>query len=210
MFLFSRLLTLSGPPQETIPWAIEINSHVDSLVDTDVACWLAVYGHPLGTVAWSTIVESRAQMADMGAKLTVDATYLSLVSRAADWVKTPGQDFFRQLVNPTPPTGGPPGVGSVAQVTTAVANAGKYGEAFAWGLDMAEYASGLAGTPVTFLTDVYGKFGSVAWISIQADMAAVDALDANQSDPGYMERIGNLGDLFVPGSGNVSLLSRIG
>ena len=209
MFLFSRVLTLSGPPQETMSWAVEINNKVNSIVDINVACWAALYGRPIGTFAWSTIVESRAQVVDIGTTLLADSDYLSLVSSATGWVQTPGQDYLRQLINPGPPPAAPPGIGAVAQMTTAVVNAGKYAEAFAWGLDMAEYTSGLTGSPVGFFSDVVGTFGGVAWVSIVADMAALDALDANQNDPGYLSRIGNLGDLFVPGSGNVSLLTRI-
>ena len=211
MFQFSRMLTLSGPPDETMAWAAEITGVANAASDVDVTCWVALYGHPIGTVGWSARVEGRAQMAAMGAKLASDKSYTKLVNRAADWVRTPGQDNFRRPLNPpaTPPSGPPP-IGAVAQVTTAVASAARIMDAMTWGLDMAEHTAGVSGLPVTFFADVYGQFGGVAWIGVQPDMAAADAADERlNGDAGYMERIGKLGDLFEPGSGNIALMTRI-
>ncbi len=211
MFLFSRLLTLSGPPDETMGWAAEITGVANGASDVNVTCWAALYGHPIGTVAWSAIVENRSQMAGLGAALGADKSYGKLVSRADDWVRTPGQDSFRRPLNPaaTPPAGPPP-LGAVAQITTAVATAGRMMDAMAWGLEVAEYVAGVSGSPVTFFSDVYGQFGGVAWIGVQPDMATADAQDEQlNGDAGYMQRIGTLGDLFEPGSGNVALMTRI-
>ena len=211
MFLFSRLVTLSGPPDESMTWAGEITGVVNGVSEVDVTCWAALYGHPVGTVAWSAVVESRTQMMTLGAKLAAEPSYAALLSRAADWLRTPGQDNFRRPLNPaTTPPSGPPPIGAVAQVTTAVATAGRLMDAMAWGLDMAAYTASVSELPVTFFSDVYGQFGGVAWIGIQPDMAAVDATDVRlNGDAGYMERIGKLGDLFVANSGNVALMTRI-
>lgn len=211
MFLFSRLLTLSGPPDETMAWAGDITGVVNNASDVNVTCWAALYGHPVGTVAWSAIVENRTQMSTLGAKLSVEPAYASLVSKAADWVRTPGVDHFRRPLNPaaTPPAGPPP-LGAVAQITTAVCSAARIVDAMAWGLEIAEYTAGVSGLPVTFFSDVYGQFGGVAWIGVQPDMSAADAADERlNGDAGYLERIGKLSDLFEPGSGNVSLMTRI-
>jgi hypothetical protein len=211
MFLFSRLLTLSGPPDESMAWAAEITGVANGASDVDVTCWASLYGHPVGTVAWSAVVESRTQMMTLGAKLAAEPSYSALISRAADWVRTPAQDHFRRPLNAaaTPPSGPPP-IGAVAQVTTAVATAGRLMDAMAWGLDMAEYTAKASELPVTFFSDVYGQFGGVAWIGVQPDMAAVDATDVRlNGDAGYLERIGKLGDLFVANSGNVALMTRI-
>jgi hypothetical protein len=211
MFLFSRLLTLSGPPDESMTWATEITDLVNGASDVDVTCWAALYGHPVGTVAWSAVVESRAQIATLGAKLAAEPAYSTLVNRAADWVRTPGRDDFRRPLNlATTPPSDPPPIGAVAQVTTAIATAGRISDAMAWGLDIADYTAGVAGVPVTFFADVYGPFGGVAWIAVQPDIAAADAVDERLTgDVGYMDRINKLGDLFVAGGANVALMTRI-
>jgi hypothetical protein len=77
-------------------------------------------------------------------------------------------------------------------------------------VDIAEYTAELSGAPVMFSSDLYGTFGSVAWISVVDDLATVDKTQAAiNGDEGYLKRISMGADLFVPASGNTSLLTRI-
>ncbi|MEK7425201.1 MAG: hypothetical protein AAB131_15325 [Actinomycetota bacterium] len=210
MLLFSRTLNLRGPQAETLAWASEVTAHVNAKSGLDVSCWLGLYGVPLGSVGWSAMVESHAHFAEEAAGLIADTEYQALVNRAADWVTGPGQDSMRTLVSGGRGDGGPPAVGSVAYITTAVTALGKVGEAMAWSVEMAEYASGLTGSTVSFYTDLYGTFGSVSWISVLDDMTAVDKSQSiSNNDQGYMQRVSAAGDLFIPGSGNTALMTRI-
>ena len=101
-------------------------------------------------------------------------------------------------------------MGSVAVVTSALVGNGAYEGAIGWGAEMAEYASGVGGVPVMFAVDDFGAFGRVSWISVAPDAAtAATALDALPADAGYVQRLGQTGDLFIPGSGERILGTRV-
>jgi hypothetical protein len=56
----------------------------------------------------------------------------------------------------------------------------------------------------------FGTFGAVSWIGISADAAAADAASAAmESDAAYIEKLGAVGDLFVPASGNRAVATRV-
>jgi hypothetical protein len=209
MFQFARLITLQGDARETMPWASEVTAHVNATTDLDVSLWGTVFGYPVGTLAWSTIVEGRAQLAAEMAKLPADNAYLDLALKAQEWVTGPAEDIFRSVVHGEPGDE-PPAVGAVAAVTQAVAATGKLPEAMAWGVDMAQHASSVTGTNISLLVNAYGVFGGMAFISTVADMAAADASnEALQADSDYIAKIGASAGLFVDGSAEQGLLQRL-
>jgi hypothetical protein len=208
MYQFARLLTLQGDTRETMPWASEITAYVNANTEMDVSLWGSVFGYPTGTLAWSTIVEGRAQLGGEMAKLTTDNAYLDLALKAQDWVTGPAEDVFRSLVHGGP-ADEPPAVGAIASITQAVAATGKMPEAVAWGVDMAQHASSVTGLAVSLLVNAYGDFGGMAFISTAADMAVADASgDALQADADYVAKIGASAGLFVDGTAHQSLLQR--
>lgn len=209
MFQFARLLTLQGDTRETMPWASEITAYVNANTGMDVSLWGSVFGYPTGTLAWSTMVEGRAQLGGEMAKLTSDNVYLDLAVKAQDWVTGPAEDIFRSVVHGGPGDE-PPAVGAIASVTQAVAATGKMPEAMAWGVDMAQHASSVTGIAVSLLVNAYGDFGGMAFISTAADMAVADASgEALQADGDYIAKIGASSGLFVDGSAHQSLLQRL-
>jgi hypothetical protein len=187
-----------------------VTEYVNKKSSLQVSCWAGLYGVPLGSIGWSSMIESRSQLADETRALATDAKYAKIVAKAAEWVVGQGEDTIRTLVSGGRGTAPPPALGSVALRTTAVVAMGQIAAAMAWCVEMAEYASILTGTPVGFFTDAYGTFGSVAWISVADSMAEVDKAEAMTSgDAGYIQRLVAGGDLFVPASGHASLLTRI-
>lgn len=209
MYQFARVVTLQGDPRETMPWATDITAHVNATTNLDVSLWGSVFGFPTGTLAWSTIVEGRAQLGAEMAKLPADNAYLDLALKAQDWSTGPAEDIFRRIVHGGPGDE-PPAVGAVASVTQAVATTGKMPEALAWAIDMADHAASVSGVTVSVGVNAYNDFGGLAFLSLQPDMAAADAAaDAVQGDAGYIERIGRSAGLFVDGSAQQSLLQRV-
>jgi hypothetical protein len=90
-----------------------------------------------------------------------------------------------------------------------VANA-RFGGAIKWCVEMADLVAEITGYPGMFGRDVAGEFGTVAWIGTVPDAATFDT--ANESlakDPRYLAKLDEMGDLFLPGSGQTSILRRI-
>jgi hypothetical protein len=173
--------------------------------------WAAQFGHPVGTVVWSVWVESLADLDAAFSGLANDKKYLTLVDKGQAFVQAPFVDSFRQVVHGPAEAGTAPAVGSMTTVTTAVIANGKYAEAVAWGTEMAEHVGHLSDAPSLFLLDDYGTFGQVTWINGAADAAHADAANKSvNTDVIYIKRLGDVGEMFVPGSGQRALFSRIG
>jgi hypothetical protein len=209
MYLFSRLATLRGNERNSLAWAAKMNGYVDSLSDHSLTLWRADFGYPVGTVAWAAWVESHAALAAGFSKLVDDDGYFDLLDEGQEFLAEPAQDFFRQALHGSPGDEGPP-VGAVSTVTTAVVAGGQYDHGVTWGIEMAQLVEEITGRTTMFLLDAYGTFGQVTWLSGAPDLAAADAAGAaiNANDK-YLKRLGDAGELFVPGSGHRRLMTRI-
>jgi len=209
MYLFSRLATLRGNERRSMAWAVEMSNYVNAHSDHTVTLWRADFGYPVGTVAWSTWVDSLAALNEGFAQLADDDGYHDLVDAGAELIPEPPHDLLRRAVFGEPGTDPPP-PGAVTSVTTAVVANGQYAEATAWGIEMAELVQEITSQPTMFLLDAYGTFGQVTWLSGAPDMATADAGgEAIQANPDYIKRLSDIGDLFVPSSGQQRLVSRI-
>jgi hypothetical protein len=209
MYLFSRLATLRGNERRSLAWAVEMSNYVNAHSDHTVSLWRADFGYPVGTVAWSTWVASLAALDEGFARLADDDGYHDLVDAGLELMPEPPHDLLRRAVfgepgsTPLPP-------GAVTSVTTAVVTNGQYAEATAWGIEMAELVQQITGQPTMFLVDAYGTFGQVTWLSGAPDLATADAGgEAMQANPDYLKRLSDVGDLFVPGSGQQRLVTRV-
>lgn len=208
MLLFSRQLTLSGSPAKTLPWAVEMTAYVNAHSPLDVSLWASNFGNPLGSVAWTTMVESQAQLAAGTASLLSDKGYNDLAEKAADMITTPGLDQLGEAIYGTP--GEPAGVGAVAQVTTATAIVDQMASAVGFAVDIAQFIEGVTGSPIIVLTSLYGTMGGITWIGVQPDMEAADtARDKMRAEPSYLDRVAKTKGLFIPGSGHVSQAIRV-
>ena len=209
MYLFSRLATLRGNERRSLAWAVEMSNYVNAHSDHTVTLWRADFGYPVGTVAWSTWVESLAALNEGFAQLADDDGYHDLSMPAPSsspshrTTCSAGPCSASRATTPPPP-------GAVTSVTTAVVANGQYAEATAWGIEMAELVQQITSQPTMFLVDAYGTFGQVTWLSGAPDMATADAGgEAVQANPDYIKRLSDVGDLFVPSSGQQRLVSRI-
>lgn len=209
MYLFSRVVTLAGPPAASTAFAIEMRQYVADATGRDIALWSAGFGAPLGTVSFAMRVEGLADLQALSEPLLADPGYHERLAAGQQFDGGPATDSLAQPILGELGDASPP-VGSVAMVTTATMNAGRYGKGIAWGIDIAKHVSAVGGMPTMFLTGSFGQFGSVAWIAVAPDMAAVDAAGAAvNSDPAYLGMLDDAGDLFLPGSGNRVLMTRI-
>lgn len=209
MMQFTRMVTLRGPERETMAWAAEITAEVSAKTGLDVTCWASAFGRPVGTLIWSTMVESHDQLFTALSKTRGDPAYAATVAKATAWLVTPAEDALRSFVSMhgEAPTSA---VGSVAFATRTVIANGKLAEAMAWADEVAEYASQLTGLSIALMSDVYGMFGAISWLGVLPNMAAVDSMQAvTMADAGYMQRMIDAGDLFVPTMSARALAVRI-
>lgn len=207
MHLFSRTLTLTGNPRETMPWATSMTQYVNAATPLGLSCWSTTFGFPVGTVVWSARVESQADQAAAAASLATDDTYFDLIEQARDMVAGPAQDRLITVIHGTPGT--PPALGAVVQMTTATAVIDRMADAVAWSVDIAKQVEGEAGYPVFVALDRFGQMGTVSWISSVPDMAAADAVQAKMAaSPTYLGQLAATKGLFIPGSGHVAQAVR--
>jgi hypothetical protein len=190
-------------------WAAEMNAYVSKKSGRPLALWSLGFGQPVGTVVWTTAVDSHADLQVAFGGLREDDGYYALLERGAGFITGPMVDTLREFVHGEPTPGGRP-VGSVAVLTTATMTVERGSDAVAWSVELASYVTSVTGESTTFLVDAYGTFGQVTWLSGSADMAAADAAsDKVRADPGYLKRIAASGGLFIPGSGHRSLATRM-
>jgi hypothetical protein len=208
MQLFTRSLLLVGPFNETTAFATDVRQFVSDQTGRDVGLWSVSFGGPLGTIVFTANVDGLADLESIGATLLAHPDYHAKLAAGQGLSGGPPVDQLSTPIHGE--LGDPPAVGSVASVTTAMMANGAYTDAIGWGVDMAQYVEGVTGYPVTFLADDYGPFGQVRWISVAPDAASMDAaMQKMNADPGYLDKLRASGDLFVQGSGQRGLASRV-
>jgi hypothetical protein len=209
MYLFSRAVLLAGPPAQSGAYAIDMRQYVADVTGRDIALWSAVFGAPLGSMAYAMRVSGLADLQSVSAPLLADPGYHERIAAGQQFSGGPAVDNLAQPMLGELGEESPP-VGSVATLTTATMAGGQYGKAIAWGIDVAQHVSKVSGVPTMFLVNSYGTFGDVAWIAVVPDMATADAAStAVNSDADYLAKLEDAGELFQQGSGNRMLMTRI-
>ena len=210
MLIFQRVVTFTGPPQEVTPWAMEITGHVNDKTHLDVSLWQGISGGNLGTLAWSTLVESLTALEAATDVLATDAAYLDKVSAAADWTTEPGQDYILRVLHSAGGDYVRPDVGAYAEGTTAVPAEGKLAKAGEFGAEIAELHSSLTESSVLLCSNEYGAFGEMRWLALYHSAAEVDrAAELIAKDASYTGKLDAAAGLFVEGLASRTLARRI-
>lgn len=208
MRLFTRTVLTSGPPAEVLAFSTDMRAFVSDTLGIDIGLWTVSFGAPLGTLVYSARVEGVGHLATINETLMSNPAYHEKLAAGAAFSAGAAEDAVM-----TPLHGGvgdPPPVGSVVVATRAVVAGGKYAEAVAWGIDVAVHGEQVTGFPVGFYMSDFGVFGSVGWLSAAPDAAAAEAAgDKLNADPAYIEKLGSVGDLFVPASGMRTMATRV-
>ena len=211
MFLFTRMATPKGAPRDVMAFATEITDVVNSKVETTTTLWQNLFGAPVGTLAWSTLVRNRAQMGQTMMTLMADDDYHRQLERGQEFIRDAiaTEDFLARFIfgNPDEPA---PEVGWVAEMVSATPAAGRMMDAMAWGPEVAQLVGRIGGTMPSFWTNAYGPVGDVMWMTLYPSMEAVDEAQAKlQTNEEYLNDLSKASDLFVPGSGQRASAMRI-
>jgi hypothetical protein len=208
MHLFTRQATLARDQiQDGIAYAVDIAAYVSEKTGLEVNAWTTVYGGPLGSVSWSSRVDSQAAMGAATDALVADAGFQERVAANVHRFDGPLEDSIGEFVALT---GEPGPVRQYAGIVTAQCAAGKIADAMAWGVDIMQLSAKLTGTDHALVRPLYGPFATLVWIALFDTLEEADLLEtARASDPTYLERLDQGGDLFVPGSATQRLIRRL-
>jgi len=210
MHLFSRTITLRGKPREIRAWTQDVCTIVNERTPFDVSLWQVLFGAPLGTVAYSCLVESRAALLAGEAGLVEDDDYLDLIDKGQDMIVVPAEDRLVQMVHHAAGELQRADVGAVADITAAQVEVDRIADAMDWSIGMADLAASITGFPVHLGTVEHGPFGELQWTGTVPDITEADrTAELLAKDPDYVERLGRSGGLFVPGSGRQLLALRV-
>lgn len=209
MYLFSRTVTLKGDPRQTMPFAVAMCELVNRKIDLQVSLWMAVFGAPVGTLHYTTLVHSHAEFEAATASLLTDDEYLEKGAQGEKYLDGPIEDQMVEILHNSG-TYRRAEVGWIGNVVTAQVSNARFGAAINWSIEMADLATEITGNPGMFGRATAGPFGSVGWISVVPDMAALDwANEALGKDARYLAKLDHMGDLFLPGSGRTEVTRRI-
>jgi hypothetical protein len=208
MQLFTRNVQMAGPPAETMSYATDMRAFVTKKTGREIGLWANLFGAPVGAMAYTMRVEGLADLQTVTSELLEDPEYHQKLVAGREYVGAPSVDALGQPIHGE--LGDMPPVGSYAMVTQATMAGGKYMDAVAWGVEIAQLVEKLSGLPTLFLSSNFGGFGDVAWIMVAKDAAGADAAgEAINGNADYMTSVNGAGDLFIPGSGRQSLTTRI-
>lgn len=198
MLLFQRLLRTTGGAAATA-WAAEVTAGVNRHATGEVALWRGAFGSPVGTIGWSSWLESLGQVDDLNASMAGDADLMALVAKGADFVADADPDRLLAIVH-----GGIEGsapLGSYVGAVTAHAAPGKWTEAGAWAAHIADVYSEVTGLNVAVGSTVAGAMGEMTWLVRHDNPASIEAaIAATMSSQRYANEVNGGGDFFLPGA----------
>lgn len=210
MYLFSSQAQLTGDPRKSLAAASEITALVNRKSDLQLSLWAAVLGAPVGSVSFSALVQSRAELDAQSTALLADDEYLAKVADVQQYTAAPPVDTMTEIMHVAGGDYKRADVGAIAEVTSAVITPGKYVAAIQWSIAVADLVAEISGLPVMFGPSVGGTFGQVAWIGSSPDMTTAESIDQQMNkDPRYLAKLDEITGLFVDASGQRVYAKRI-
>ena len=211
MYLFSRTARIdTGRITDALDWALTITEKVNQISQTPVALYSTIFSPEVGTLSWSTIVESLSELEATDAKLMADNGYLDLVSQGTTY-QAPGtvvDDAVASFVVAERSETGSPAYATVTRATLA---SGALATGIETGVAIAHMAKAICGLPVSFLVGTTGTYGGVGWIttaeSIDELQAASETLNAN---PEFVKLLDTKASkAFIAGSATQIMLRKV-
>jgi hypothetical protein len=194
MYLFSRRARLApGNTRAAMTWATSITEKVNQIVSLNTSLFAQTFSPEVGTLVWSTFVPDLATLETANDKLLVDDGYVSMVDEGAKFAQGGVDDSLLQLVAGEADPNRQ--IEYATTIQTVCAN-GSVARGIELGVDIAQRAEKIIGSPVLFATSATGPYGAVAWITGYAD---VNAFEASQQALAADTKFGEFVDKSVPG-----------
>lgn len=211
MYLFSRSVRLGpGNPETQLGWALKMTEKVNQISEMPVRLWTKVFSPGSGSLVWTLTVGDLATLEGTFDKLTADAGYTSLVEEGASHVSgDPVEDSLLQIIHADPKSADiDPKYALSIRATLAPGGAVKGVEL---GVEVAQLASRITGTPTSFGRHVTGTYGQVQWISTYASIAELQSAgDATAADATFSQKVDQeLSTVYLPGEATQEILRRV-
>jgi hypothetical protein len=211
MYLFGRRARLAGGKiRESMAWATGIAEKVTQISGTPVGVWSQVYSPEVGEIVWVTFMPDLSALEAFSDKCLVDDGYIAEVERGAQFI-LPGSvgDVLQVILHGEPDPNRE--VNYTAVVRTTIS--GGIANGTTLGIEIAQKAEALTGTPTAFLADATGNFGGVSWITAYASIEEVERAQMTiNTDPGFVELLDSRAATAyadVPGASTQTLYRRI-
>lgn len=180
-------------------WAGEMAELVRS-TGLPVSLWQGQWGTEPGSIVWSAPIESIAQMADFNQAIVGNQGYLDLLAKGveAQYIADFQPDRVVQLIHGDITEPAP--IGCFVGAVNAVATDGRWSEAGAWAVKIAEMWGGLTGISPIVTTTIAGSMGEFSWLARHDDAASIDAsVGKVMASTEYAAELDAAGGLFRPG-----------
>ena len=183
MFLFSRRTQLvTAKTRDAVAWAVEMTDRVNRTIELPMSLYQQVYSSNVGTVSWSTFAPDLAALEAANDKLMADEGYLNALEASAGLTNGIAHDTLGEVIYGTPD---PERGVEYASVVRSVCGPGGLTRGIAVGIEIAQRAEQITGTPTLFVIDTTGAYGGVGWVTGHHDaralQAANEALNADAS-----------------------------
>jgi hypothetical protein len=173
MYLFSRRARIApGNTQAAMTWAIGITEKVTQITGLNVSLFTPIFSPEVGTLSWSAFVPDLATLEAATDKLAVDDGYISMVDAGAKFGEGGADDALLQIVYGEPNPNRK--VEYVTSVQTVCAN-GSVARGIELGVEIAQKADKIIGSPGMFATAATGSYGSVGWLNGYADVKELES-----------------------------------
>ena len=210
MYMFSRAARLGpGSAHEEQAWAIATTEKVNQISETKVSLWTVFASPGVNTLYWTTFVEDLSTLEATNDKLLADSGYHMLLEQGARYTSNePINDLLMQVVHAEgmDPAREP---AYVAEVEAVIAP-GSAAKGLEIGMEIAQRAAQITGTPTSFSVGATGAYGLVAW---HTGFESITELQRGQTaialDPKFMEYLDkSIGGVYQP-SATQSIYRRL-
>lgn len=188
MYLFSRRVRIGpGHQRDAMEWALEQTEKVNTITGLPVSLYMQVYSPDVGAIGWTTFVPDFATLEAADDKLNADDAFISAVEKGAALTVGGADDTLAQVIH-----GEPDPNRSIEYVTVvrAVSATGNVARGLEVGVELAQRAEKITGTPTLFLADVTGTYGGVSWATAHENVQALEmAQQALANDPSWVQHV---------------------
>jgi hypothetical protein len=190
MYLFSRRGRLGGGNlSEANEWAVGITESVNRITGLNVSLYAQVYSPEFGTMVWSCFLPDLAALEAAGDKLLADDAYVAAADKGAAMIDGGLDDSLLQVIHGEVDPNRQ--IEYVTSVRTVCAN-GNLRRGLELGVEIAQRAEKVSGSPTMFLLEATGTYGGVGWVSGFPDVRTMEtaqqALSADEEWLKYIDK----------------------